>query len=257
MSNVVKLEPGESMPVPVVNEETAMAHMVERLVLDPTVDVGKLERVLAVHAQLRADKARREFLIAFTEMQPELPTVERNGEIKTNEKDRDGKRTGTQVKQSKYARWEDIDEACRPIYTKHGFSLSFDIEQTPERIKVIAILAHRGGHERRVPFESPIENSGSKNNTQGWGSALSYGKRYSGSAVLNIITRGEDDDGKKAGDKPTITDDQVIALRDIILAVDADEKRFAAYMGVEKLADLPAIAFDRAKAALSKKGKRS
>lgn len=255
-TNVVKLEPGETMPIPAANEDAAMINMIERAARDPSVDIAKMERLFEMHAQMRAERAKREFWAAFSVMQPELPTIGRNGQIMTNEKNAKGEKTGNQVKQSKYALWEDIDEAARPIYSKRGFSLSFRISQTPERLTTTAVLAHRSGHFEETAFASPIDSTGSKNNVQGWGSAFSYGKRYTGTAILNIVTRGEDDDGKKAGEAATITEEQVIILRDIILAVEADEAKFAAYMGVAKLSELPATAFDRAKAALSKKGRK-
>ncbi|WP_409524602.1 ERF family protein [Pseudomonas sp.] len=41
----------------------------------------------------------------------------------------------------------------------------------------------------------PLDTSGSKNAVQAVGSSTSYGKRYVMSALLNLTTRGEDDDG--------------------------------------------------------------
>ena len=43
-----------------------------------------------------------------------------------------------------------------------------------------------------------VDTTGSKNATQGAGSAASYGKRHSAKAVLNLIEEGEDNDGKGA-----------------------------------------------------------
>ena len=40
----------------------------------------------------------------------------------------------------------------------------------------------------------PFDTSGGKNNIQAAGSAISYGKRYTMSALLNITTHDEDDD---------------------------------------------------------------
>lgn len=242
-------------PVP-QTESAALISMIERAARDPSVDIDKMQRLFEMHERMQATTAKREFWGAFAVMQPKLPTIGRNGAIKTNEKDQAGNKTGKQVKQSKYALWEDIDEAARPVYTAHGFSLSFRITQTPERLTTTAVLAHQCGHSEETSFSSPIDNSGSKNNVQGWGSAFSYGKRYTGTALLNIVTRGEDDDGKAAGAPSTITEEQVIELRDMIIAVDADEKRFCAHGGFEKLADIPASQFEAAKKMLAAKAVR-
>lgn len=256
MSNVVAIPAGETMPVPVANESAAMIHMIERAARDPSVNIEKMERLFDMHAKMQADRAKREFWTAFSEMQPKLPTIGRNGEIKTNEKDEKGNKTGRQVKQSKYALWEDIDEAARPVYSASGFSLSFRVAQTPERLTTTAVLAHKGGHVEETSVSLPIDTSGSKNNVQGWGSAMSYGKRYAATAILNIVTRGQDDDGKAAGAPEKITEEQVIILRDMLIAVEADEKRFCAHGGFEKLSDIPASQFEAAKKTLAAKAVR-
>jgi len=51
----------------------------------------------------------------------------------------------------------------------------------------------------------PLDNSGSKNAVQAVGSSVSYGKRYVMAALLNITTRGEDDDGNAAAPIKTVT----------------------------------------------------
>lgn len=144
----------------------------------------------------------------------------------------------------------------KPILAKHGFGLSFRIGQTEARLTTKAVLSHGGGHREETEFSAPIDNTGSKNNVQGWGSSFSYGKRYTGTAILNITTRGEDDDGKKAGDVATISEEQVIALRDVILSVGADEKRFCAHGGYGSLSEIPANQFDAAMKMLAAKAVR-
>ncbi len=256
MTALARIAEGETMPVPAVNEASAMISMIERAARDPSVNIEKMERLFEMHQRMQADRAKREFWTAFSEMQPKLPTIDRNGEIKTNEKDAAGNKTGKQVKQSKYALWEDIDEAARPVYSASGFSLSFRVTQTPERMTTTAVLAHRCGHVEETSISLPIDTSGSKNNVQGWGSAMSYGKRYSATAILNIVSRGQDDDGKAAGAPETITEEQIIILRDMLIAVEADEKRFCAHGGFEKLSDIPAAQFEAAKKMLAAKAVR-
>ena len=51
----------------------------------------------------------------------------------------------------------------------------------------------------------PLDTSGSKNAVQAVGTSVSYGKRYVMCAMLNIATRGEDDDGISAAPKATVT----------------------------------------------------
>jgi hypothetical protein len=249
---VAKVAAQEVAPEAPANEQAALISMIERAARDPSVDISKMERLFEMHQKVQSEMSRRSFLAAFAEMQPHLPTVARDGKIEIPAK---GEKAPAQ-KPTAYARWEDIDEAARPVYSAHGFSLTFDIEQTPERITAIAVLGHKDGHERRVPFSSPIESSGFKNNTQGWGSALSYCKRYAACAALNIITRGQDDDGKAAGAPPPITEEQAVILRDWLEGTQSEEKAFLAHFKAESIATFPADKFEEAVTAFKKKAGR-
>lgn len=239
------------------DENAALISMIERAARDPNVDIDKMERLFQMRERMDEKRAAAEFWAAFAVMQPELPTVERNGAIKMNDKDEKGQKTGKQKDQSKYALWEDIDEAARPVYSKHGFSLSFRISQIPERLTVTAVLAHRNGHREETSFSSPIDATGSKNNVQGWGSAMSYAKRYAGTAILNIVTRGQDDDGKAAGAPAPVSDEQAIQLRDWLEATNTEPEQFLAYFKAESIASFPAAKFDAAVAAFKKKAGKS
>jgi hypothetical protein len=61
---------------------------------------------------------------------------------------------------------------------------------------------HRGGHSEEATKFYPADTSGSKNAIQAIGSSISYGKRYTASALLNLTSRKEDDDGAKGGGEP-------------------------------------------------------
>lgn len=159
--------------------------MFERLLRDPGVDVEKLERFMAMQERFDANRAKAAFNAAFAQMLGQIPVIHEGGE--TN--------NGT------YARLEDIIPVVRPILQEFGFALSHTTEWPDAKtVRVIGILMHRDGHERRSEFLSAADSSGNKNTIQGLGSALSYGRRYTTLDLLNIATK-EDDDGKKAGQK--------------------------------------------------------
>lgn len=161
----------------------SMVMMFERLATNPDVDVAKLERLIAMQERILSRNAEAAFNAAFSEMQAEIPTVIEHG--KTDK--------GT------YAELEDIVSAVRPVLHKHGFALSHRTEW-PEKsiVKIIGILTHRDGHSRTSEFMSAADASGSKNAIQGLGSAVSYGRRYTTKDLLNIVTRGEDDNGQSS-----------------------------------------------------------
>lgn len=160
----------------------SLALVVERLAANPSVDVAKLEKIIELQERVLANQAKAAFDAAFTEMQADLPTVVEYG--RTNN--------------GRYAPLEDIIETVRPILHKHGFGLSHKTEwPDKDTVRIIGILTHREGHERRSEFLSSADESGNKNDIQGLGSAVSYGRRYTTKDLLNIVTRNEDTDGNR------------------------------------------------------------
>jgi hypothetical protein len=177
---------------PVQPDASAIVQMIERAVLDPRVDIDKMERLLAMQERVMERSARTSFNAALATMQPRLPVIGERGEIKN---------TGGKV-QSTFALWEDINDAIRPLLAEHGFALTFRTGRANGNPTVTGVLSHREGHSEETTLELPLDTSGSKNNVQGIGSSTSYGKRYTACALLNITTRGEDDGGQSAGQSP-------------------------------------------------------
>lgn len=178
------------------SESAAIFSIIERAARDPNVDIDKMERLVRMKLDMEAHAAKASYLAALAEMQPKLPVINKRGTISKNVKDDRGNNTGRQEAMTKYAKWEDVVEATTPVLSAHGFSLSFRVAQpTPDRVAVSGVLGHRDGHTEETALSLPIDNSGAKNNVQGWGSSVSYGKRYTAFALLNISARGEDDDG--------------------------------------------------------------
>ena len=105
------------------------------------------------------------------------------------------------MKQSKYALWEDIDEAAaRPVL--FGERILFALSGSPDARAADyygSAGALKAAMSRETSVSFPIDTSGSKTTCRAGGSAMSYGKRYAATAILNIVTRGQDDDGKAAG----------------------------------------------------------
>jgi len=252
---VIDHNAGHSMAVPVPSSEaSAIVSIIERAARDPSVDIDKMERLMAMHERVVARGAQAAFDAALAEMQPELPVICRRGLIEVKEKDREGKRTGPVQQSTPYALWEDINDGIKPILHKHGFALSFRNGMAADgRVTVTGILSHRDGHREETTVTLQHDSSGSKNAVQATGSSYSYGKRYTATALLNITSRGEDDDGVAAGAPGGLTDDQLAEVRRLIVAVDADIPKFCTYMKVSQIEDIPAAQYDKAVRALNMK----
>ena len=179
----------------VTADASAILAVIERAARDPAVDIEKMERLMAMAERMAERQAKADYNAALAEMQPNLPIVERRGMISVPAKDN---KTGHDTP---YALWEDVNEAIRPMLAEHGFALSFRVGKDSDRVVVTGVLSHRGGHSEETTLSLPMDTTGSKNNVQAIGSSVSYGKRYTAGALLNLTSRGEDDDGQSGGDR--------------------------------------------------------
>lgn len=177
-------EPGRQMTV------GDMFASIMEMVKDPALSVEKASALLDMQERMIDRQAKADFFAAKARVMLEMPRIEKNGAIKNKE----GK------VQSRFATFEAIDRIVRPICNAAGLVYSFIPGQSGNQVTVTCELAHTGGHvERYGPMPLAIDTTGAKNATQGAGSAVSYGKRYTLCAALNIVTEGEDDNGKGAG----------------------------------------------------------
>lgn len=211
------------------HEPAALLNVIERAALNPNVDIDKMERLLEMQERVVAKQAKAAYTGALAAMQPHLPIIVEKGAIKN----------GSGEVQSTYALWEDINEAIKPVLAEYGFALSFRADVGDGTVKATGILSHRDGHSEETTITLPFDSSGAKNAVQAVASSVSYGKRYAASALLNLTSRGEDDDGQNAGSAP-IDEDQVRALQEGIEGAQADIEKFCAYFKIESLKDLPA-----------------
>jgi hypothetical protein len=94
---------------------------------------------------------------------------------------------------SQYADLEAVKAACLPFLNKHGISIVQSPVVQDGRIGVVTRLLHKSGQWMEGEFTMP----GVKQDPQGYGSALTYARRYSLAAFAGVAT-GEDDDAEKA-----------------------------------------------------------
>jgi hypothetical protein len=228
-------------PAPPTNivqaDATSLMAVISRAAADPNTDVDKLERLLGMYERITAQGAKGAFTAALAAMQPELPVIDEKG--KTDK--------------TTYAKWEDINEAISPVLARHGFALSFKVARQDNSVSVTGILSHQEGHSEDTTLDLPVDTGPGRNAVQAVGSSVSYGKRYTATALLNITSRlkkDQDDDGKGAG---AITKKQAGEIQELIESVNADKPAFLKYMKAESIATIQATDFDKAVAALNAK----
>lgn len=184
--DLAHVEPGQQP----VRQSDNLLQQVIMAAKDPNIDATKME-TLARLVNTQQDREREiEFNQSKNAAIMEMPVLTKDGRIIIT-------KDGRSREQGRFARWEDIDRVVRPILSRHNLALSFDIaERQGGGMTVTPILSHTNGYTQRGgAFPVPPETSGSKNAAQAMGSAATYGKRYAGCAMLNIVTEGADDDG--------------------------------------------------------------
>lgn len=228
-----------------VSDTESIMQVISRAASDPQTDVDKLERMMDLYERMEGKKAESAFNAALVAAQTEMRPVSADA---TNPQTR-----------SDYATYARLDKALRPIYTKHGFSLSFDTgDGAPDGyVRVICHVSHSGGHSRTHHADMPADGLGAKGNavmtkTHATGSAMSYGMRYLLKMIFNVAIGEDDDDGNGAG-VPRINEEQAAEIRRQIKELGADEKTFCKYMLAHNVEDIRADAYDDALKALEKK----
>lgn len=169
----------------------------ERLAKDPAVDVDKLERLMQMHERITMRDAEQKFNAAMTQAQAAMRPISADA---TNPETH-----------SKYASYEALDRALRPIYTQHGFGVSFDTADAPvvDFVRVLAYVTHSGGFARTYRVDMPADGKGPKggavmSRTHASGAAMSYGMRYLQKMIWNVAVGEDDRDGNAVKAAPTV-----------------------------------------------------
>jgi hypothetical protein len=94
---------------------------------------------------------------------------------------------------SKYADLGAVLEAVEPALLDQGIALYQETSESPDGVIVETVLLHTSGETLRF---GRLNIPATKKDPQGFGSALSYARRYSLMAACGVVS--EDDDGQRA-----------------------------------------------------------
>lgn len=131
-----------------------------------------------------AKKAEREFNAAMEAAQSQISEVI---------PDADNKQT-----QQKYATFKALNEALRPVYLRHGFSLSFNAapSPTPDEVYILCKVSHSGGHSEPYMLPMSTDNKGPQgggvmSKQQARAAAASYGRSTLLKMIFNVAIGAE------------------------------------------------------------------
>ena len=204
--------------------------VVERLAADPNVDIEKLQKIIEMKNREEDREAEQAFNADMVKAQEEIKIVLKNQ-----------KNTQTQ---SEYADLCAIIASAKPIYTKHGFALSFYPGEAPEGyVRVMVDIMHRDGHSKTRYYDSAVDMAGiagktNKTKIHGEASSFTYGRRYLTASTFNIPTG--DDDGNSGGGKLFVDGPDLKEIKSVGKKVVTDENAFFGLVGAESWETIPA-----------------
>lgn len=160
-----------------------------QIALQNNAAIDVIERLSALQERAQDRDAEMQFVEAMNAAQAEIVRVVPN--------------EYNQQTKSKWATYAKLDKAIRPIYIKHGFSLSFNSGDSPlpQTVRVQCFVSHRAGHTRIYNSPPmPSDGKGAKGGdvmtlTHATGAAMSYGARYLLKFIFNIAVGEDDNDG--------------------------------------------------------------
>lgn len=224
------------------------------LAIERGINPDQLGKLVDLAERFQQKEAERLFNESMAAAQAEMPTVVRDAENAHTKK--------------LYARLETIAQQCKPVWLRHGFSLSFSQAEPvqPGMIRVVCTIAHKGGHSRQAWIEMPPDGTGAKggasgmNALQGVGSTWSYADRYLTCKVFGITVADQDNDGCGA----FISGPQVARLNELLEArakakgLDPAESlaAFLQFCGIESLDKMPLAFYGKAEQTLLAKARK-
>jgi hypothetical protein len=216
--------------------------------IDKGTDAAALEKMMDLADRWKKGQAEEEFNRAMNACQQEMPTVVKDKE-------------NTEIRK-RYAPVETVQTYAKPVYIKHGFSLSFGTEvgSEPGLTHCYVDVQHVGGFTKRFYLHNvPLDDKGPKGGAvktqvQGLMSSLSYAQGRLVRLAFNITVADEDRDGRIG----RVSAEQIEALN---IAIDEvknagkkfDYGRFMTWLGVESVEDMNQTKYEQARRFIEQK----
>lgn len=233
-----------------IQPQTSMMNIIQAAMTSPEFKVEQLPMLLEFQKELMAKQAEIDFNAAMGRLSGKLATVKI---ARTHGVGYKNKQTGEKEEAFKYASYEDIDRAIRPLLADEGFSLSFTSEPRQGDgggAVIIGTLSHSAGHSRKASMALPLDTSGGKTNIQGMGSTISYGKRYTVGMLLDIVTCADDPDN---GGSEYVSNEQAVEIDLLITETKSDKVRFLKFIDAEEVQKIRVKDYPKAIAQLNAK----
>lgn len=229
-----RLDSGEIVPL-----ATDPMAMVARA-LEKGISGPELQQFMDLADRYEANEARKAYAADMVRCQKVMPAV-----------------VATSVNEqtdSMYPKVGVIIRAITPIYTKHGFSVSFGegVAAKEEDMRIAARVLHKLGHFEDFFYDLPPDITGPKgavNKTMihGKASSTTYGQGRLLRMIFNIgILEGDDDGNAAGGTAPgRITEEQGMELDALVTENGLSHKGIQREFRVAGWPQIPADKFDK------------
>ena len=214
--------------------------IVKEAINNPECQPEKLREMLKFAQELEADHAKKAFNSAMHGAQAAMPVVIKNAY--------------SEHTRSKYAKLDNVAKLIKPVYTDHGFSITFseDVCDRPEYILILAQVRHVGNHVETYKRFAPIDDKGPKGSAvktklHGCQSSMSYMQRQLLCSIFGVVVSETDDDGNGGGEQQgLITQDQVDEINKYLDNIDDEDTkaRMLKMCGVETVEEIGANWYD-------------
>jgi hypothetical protein len=209
--------------------------------IDKGIDPERLGKLLDLAERWEANQAAAEFSKALTAFQRECPPVHKGRPVM-------GK-GGSQVRYS-FAGYDDIMVVVGPILARHGICVDFQTPTTRDEFKVVMRIRVGAYYEDKtfsapMPDLAKLASATYMTEPQAFGTVLSYFKRYTLCAGLNITVTNEDTDAAAPPDGG-ITAAEVQEVGQMIYDKRVDLQRFLAWAGVKTIRDMDRATYKKA-----------
>ena len=156
-----------------------------QLAIEKGGSIEQLEKLMDLQERWQKQLARKAFFVALAAFQAEVPDLQKT-------------KKGHNYF---YAPLGSITKAIAPTMTAHGLSYRWEISED-KGISVTCIVSHDEGHSEKSSMSGEADKTGSKNDIQARGSAVTYLQRYTLISALGLSTADVDNDAQDYGKKP-------------------------------------------------------
>lgn len=218
-----------------------------RLAVEKGLDPDQLGKLMDLAERMERNKAAEAFAYAIKDFQGKMPSVLKSNPVKN--------KSGELM--YNFANFDDIMDLAQPILNDCGITVTFSTAQAGQQMTTTCRV-RVGIHSEESSITLSLPAIPNANDSQKAGGALSYGKRYSFQAALNIRIKGEDDDARSQVE--CLTPNEIQQINDLLeeckgLGKAVDFARFKEWLGVESLGEVPRSDFSKAMNELTRKRK--